>query len=126
VTVLRHFQELSSATKKLAETDIPRSVLPDLITLGDRMHGGASIRSLAFVPPIIHTGNPNYAKIRRLVQEALHPKPAAPKSSASPASPAPPTSTAPKPSSSASSSTAYAPASASGGPVDVKSACSLG
>ena len=71
--VLKHFQELSSATKKLAETDIPRSVLPDLITLGDKMHGGSSIRSVAFVPPIIHTGNPDYAKIRRLVSEALQP-----------------------------------------------------
>ena len=66
--VLKHFQELSSATKKLAETDIPRSVLPDLISLGDKMHGGSTIRSLAFVPPIIHTGNPDYAKIRRLVR----------------------------------------------------------
>ena len=45
VNVLKHFQELSSATKKLAETDIPRSVLPDLISLGDKMHGGSSIRS---------------------------------------------------------------------------------
>ena len=53
LTVLKHFQELASATKKLAETDIPRSVLPDLITLGDKMHGGSSIRSVAFVPPVI-------------------------------------------------------------------------
>jgi LCP family protein required for cell wall assembly len=125
-TVLRHFQELSSATKKLAETDIPRSVLPDLISLGDKMHGGSSIRSLAFVPPIIRTGNPDYAKIRKLVQEALHPKPAAPKPTAStPPTTSPTTSAAPKPSTSA-SSTANPPASSSGGPVDVKSACSLG
>jgi LCP family protein required for cell wall assembly len=124
-TVLRHFQELSSATKKLAETDIPRSVLPDLISLGDKMHGGSSIRSLAFVPPIIHTGNPDYAKIRKLVQEALHPKPAAPKPSTGAPTTAPTTAT-PKPSASASSSTADVPASSSGGPVDVKSACSLG
>jgi LCP family protein required for cell wall assembly len=122
-TVLRHFQELSSATKKLAETDIPRSVLPDLISLGDKMHGGSSIRSLAFVPPVIHTGNPDYAKIRKLVQEALHPKPAAPKPSTGAPTTAP---TTPKPSTSASSSTANTPVSASGGAVDVKSACSLG
>jgi hypothetical protein len=38
ITVLRHFQELTSATRKLASIDIPRSVLPDLVTLGDRMH----------------------------------------------------------------------------------------
>jgi polyisoprenyl-teichoic acid--peptidoglycan teichoic acid transferase len=123
VTVLRHFQELSSATKKLAETDIPRSVLPDLISLGDKMHGGASIRSLAFVPPIIHTGDPDYAKIRRLVREALAPKPT-PAPTTSPTA-APTTSAAPRPTTSASSSSA-APASSSGGPVDVKSACGLG
>ena len=124
VTVLRHFQELSSATKKLAETDIPRSVLPDLISLGDKMHGGASIRSLAFVPPIIHTGNPDYAKIRRLVKEALAPKiTPAPAPTASPTA-APTTSAAPRPTASGSSSPA--PASSSGGPVDVKSACGLG
>jgi LCP family protein required for cell wall assembly len=123
-TVLRHFQELSSATKKLAETDIPRSVLPDLISLGDKMHGGSSIRSLAFVPPIIHTGNPDYAKIRKLVQEALHPKPAAPESTGAPTT-APTTSAPSKPTTSASSA-ADAPASSGGGPVDVKSACSLG
>ncbi len=124
VNVLKHFQELSSATKKLAETDIPRSVLPDLITLGDRMHSGSSIRSVAFVPPVIHTGNPDYEKIRRLVKQALEPKPAAASASATPAAP-PPTSAAPKPSTSASGAGA-APAAGNGSPVDVKSACALG
>ncbi len=124
INVLKHFQELSSATKKLAETDIPRSVLPDLITLGDRMHGGSSIRSVAFVPPIIHTGNPDYAKIRRLVKDAIDPpKPA--ESGVAPAAP-PSTSAAPKPSSSASGGTEAAPAAGNGSPVDVKSACALG
>ena len=66
LTVLKHFQELASATKRLAQTDIPRSVLPDMITLGERMHGGGSIRSIAFVPPVISTGDPNYARIRTL------------------------------------------------------------
>jgi LCP family protein required for cell wall assembly len=119
-TVLKHFQELSSATKKLAETDIPRSVLPDLIELGDKMHKAHSIRSLAFVPPVISTGDPDYAKIRRLAKEALtKPTPSsqpAPTTSAAPT----PTTTNPKPSSSA------ARASASSTPVDVGSACGLG
>jgi hypothetical protein len=123
VNVLKHFQELSSATKRLAETDIPRSVLPDLITLGDKMHSGSSIRSVAFVPPIIHTGNPDYAKIRRLVKEALEPpKPAAAGTSATPAAP-PSTSAAPKPTPSGGEPP---PAAANGSPVDVKSACALG
>ena len=122
-TVLKHFQELASATKKLAETDIPRSVLPDLISLGDKMHGGATIRSLAFVPPVINTANPDYAKIRRLVQDALAPPAPKPSTQAAPAAttaaPPKPVSTAPKPSSAAR-------ASASSSPVDVSSACGLG
>ena len=121
--VLKHFQELSSATKRLAETDIPRSVLPDLISLGDKMHGGATIRSLAFVPPVISTANPDYAKIRKLVSEALQPpKPAA---AATPAA-SPSTSAAPKPSKSPPTGMEAAPAAGNGSPVDVKSACALG
>ena len=127
VTVLRHFQELASATKKLASTDIPRSVLPDLISLGDRMHGGASIRSVAFVPPVISTGDPDYAKIRLLVKSALIPPrpPASPSAGPTPAattaSPLPPapTVTVPKPSGSSKPT-------ASATPVDVSSACGLG
>jgi polyisoprenyl-teichoic acid--peptidoglycan teichoic acid transferase len=118
-TVLKHFQELSSATKKLAETDIPRSVLPDLIELGEKMHKASSIRSLAFVPPVISTGNPDYAKIRRLVQEALTKAAPAP-------SPAPTASAAPKPTAGPKPSGSAVKASASSAPVDVGSACGLG
>jgi polyisoprenyl-teichoic acid--peptidoglycan teichoic acid transferase len=119
-TVLKHFQELSSATKKLAETDIPRSVLPDLIELGEKMHKASSIHSLAFVPPVISTGDPDYAKIRKLVREALvKPTEAAPAPTTS-AAPKPTTSAGPKPSSSGGKATA------SSAPVDVSSACGLG
>ena len=115
-TVLRRFQELASATKKAASTDIPRSVLPDLITLGDRMHNDGQIRSVAFVPPVIVTGNPDYAKIRRLVQRALAPPVAAtPKPSATTARPTPSTgpgsTAAPRP---------------GANPVDVDSSCGIG
>ena len=118
MNVLRHFQELASATKKLAQTDIPRSVLPDLITLGDRMHSSGSIRSVAFVPPVISTGNPDYTRIRALTRAALA-KPAAPKPSAT-ASPSPsssPAATTPRP-----SGTPRARAT----PVDVEASCGLG
>ena len=122
LNVLKHFQELASATKKLAQTDIPRSVLPDLITLGDRMHSNGSIRSIAFVPPVISTGNPNYTRIRTLAKAALA-KPAAP---------------APKPSATASPSASPKPAPATprpgssptpragSTPVDVEASCGLG
>ena len=116
LTVLKHFQELASATKKLAATDIPRSVLPDMITLGDRMHGGGSIRSIAFVPPVIVTGNPNYARIRALAKAALT-KPAAKPSPAPTTGHPRPTPTSPRPSSTPRATSA---------PVDVDSSCGLG
>jgi LCP family protein required for cell wall assembly len=119
-TVLKHFQELSSATKKLAETDIPRSVLPDLIELGDKMHKTSSIRSLAFVPPVISTADPDYAKIRKLVREALAP-PATP---APTSKAAPTTSASPKPKATPTASSSSAAASST--PTDVSSACGLG
>lgn len=118
-TVLKHFQELSSATKKLASTDIPRSVLPDLVSLGDRMRG-ASIRSLAFVPPVISTGDPDYAKIRTLVKAAITPAATPTPGATTSAAPLPPTATASKPSGTSTKPTA------SSAPVDVKSACGLG
>ena len=121
LNVLRHFTELTSATKKLASTDIPRSILPDLVTLGDKMHSGNNkLRSVAFVPPLISTGDPDYAKIRSVVQSAIK-------------SPAATTSTpAPKPSASASASaspttprpsTTKTPASST--PVDVDASCGI-
>jgi LCP family protein required for cell wall assembly len=121
MTVLRHFQELASATKKLASTDIPRSVLPDLITLGDRMHTNGSIRSIAFVPPVIVTGNPDFARIRALTKAALTTpaaKPSPPPTTGTPTNGTPrPTPSTPRP-----SSTPRATAT----PVDVESSCGLG
>jgi anionic cell wall polymer biosynthesis LytR-Cps2A-Psr (LCP) family protein len=119
LTVLKHFQELASATKTLAETDIPRSVLPDMISLGDRMHGGGSIHSVAFVPPVIYTGNPNYARIRALVKAALV-KPAAK------ATPAPSTSPTPRPTPTRTTPTPGTSPKAGSTPVDVDSSCGIG
>ena len=120
LNVLRHFQELASATKKLAQTDIPRSVLPDLITLGDKMHSSGSIRSIAFVPPVISTGDPNFARIRALAKAALA-KPAvpAPTPSATASASPKPAPTTPRPGSS--------PTPRAGStPVDVEASCGLG
>lgn len=124
LNVLKHFQELASATKKLAQTDIPRSVLPDLITLGDRMHSNGAIRSIAFVPPVISTGNPDYARIRALAKAALA-KPAAPKPKPSGASPS--ASASPKPSASGTPTPKPSGTPKAGStPVDVESSCGLG
>lgn len=118
LNVLRHFTQLTSATKKLASTDIPRSILPDLVSLGDKMHSGTNkLRSVAFVPPLISTGNPNFTKIRSVAQAAIRPKPA-PAPTTAPGTPtkAP---MPPKP-----SSTSKPPASSQ--PVDVDASCGIG
>lgn len=119
VTVLRRFQELASATRRLAATDIPRSVLPDLITLGERMHGGGKIRSVAFVPPVIVTGNPNYARIRALTKAALAPPPAA---TASPK----PTASTPGPTRRPTTPRPTGTPRAASAPVDVDASCGIG
>jgi LCP family protein required for cell wall assembly len=118
VTVLRRFQELASATKKLASTDIPRSVLPDLVTLGERMHQGSKIRSVAFVPPLIRTGDPDYPKIRRLARRALEP-PAT-------TSPAPTATAAPAPTRSPTPQRPGTTPRAASAPVDVDASCGIG
>jgi len=124
VNVLQNFQALASATKKLASTDIPRSVLPDLVSLGDKMSGTGKIRSIAFVPPVINTGRPDFAKIRRLTQAAIAPvvtpSPSPGGTAAPTTAPTTPaaTPTTPKPSSTKPT--------ASSEPVDVASACGTG
>jgi polyisoprenyl-teichoic acid--peptidoglycan teichoic acid transferase len=69
--VLKNFQHLASATKKLLSTDIPRDLLDDLVGLADQVREHGQIRSLPFVPPLINTGNPDYAKIRAAVRKAI-------------------------------------------------------
>ena len=121
LNVLRHFTQLTSATKKLASTDIPRSILPDLVSLGDKMHSGTNkLRSVAFVPPLISTGDPNFAKIRAVAQAAV--KPAATTSTPAPTTSPTPKRTTPNPRPST-SSTAGA---ASSIPVDVDASCGIG
>ena len=120
LTVLTHFQELASATKRLASTDIPRALLPDLVTLGDKMHSGTNtLRSVAFVPPLINTGNPNFARIRSIAQAAIQPVPAA--------TPAPATSPAPtRTPTSPARPTATSTSPATSTPVDVDATCGIG
>ncbi len=82
VTVLRNFQSLAEATKRLMSTDIPQDLLPSLVDLAEKVRTDGSIRSLPFVPPLITTGRPDYRLIRTAVRRALAPPP--PKPSAAP------------------------------------------
>ncbi|GAA4151977.1 LCP family protein [Actinomadura keratinilytica] len=79
-TVLTSFDRLAAATKRAISTDIPQELLPAFITLSKKFNDGGQVTSLQFVPPLIYTGNPDYALIRRLAAQAV----ATPSESASP------------------------------------------
>jgi len=90
--VLKNFQKLASATKKLLSTDIPRGLLANLVDLADKVRTDGQIRSLPFVPPLINTGSPNFTLIRTSVRRALAAEsapPATPRPSATPQPTAP-------------------------------------
>ncbi|MBE1535856.1 LCP family protein [Actinomadura algeriensis] len=91
-TVLTKFDALASAAKQTLSTDIPQELLPALIELSGEVKEDARIDSLQFVPPLIHTGNPDFEKIRRLAAEAIGAADEA-AASGSPAPPASPTRT---------------------------------
>jgi len=68
--VLANFNKIARAAKRLFKTDIPRDLLEHLVPLGVKVKN-AKITSLQFVPPVIYTGNPDWAKIRRLTRQAI-------------------------------------------------------
>ena len=72
---------LLDAFGNAVQTDLPRSRLNEFALLVDRYnaHGGAAtIRSLQLTPPLIEPANWNAKKVRQIVADALHPKPAPP------------------------------------------------
>ncbi|WP_283136949.1 LCP family protein [Rhizohabitans arisaemae] len=70
VTVLRRFDRIAAAAKRLFRTDIPRPLLEHIVPVAQRVTKGR-ISSLQFVPPLIYTGNPDWAKIRAETNRAL-------------------------------------------------------
>ncbi|MFC7714876.1 LCP family protein [Nonomuraea recticatena] len=89
--MLTRFNGIALATKELVRTDIPRPMLEHLVPLALKVKN-AKVTSVQFVPPLINTGYPDWAKIRTVTAKALKdsvtPKPvvasAAPSPSASP------------------------------------------
>jgi LCP family protein required for cell wall assembly len=79
-TVLLRFNELAKASKGMFRTDIPRAMLPNLVPLALKVRG-AVVTGVQFVPPLINTGNPDWARIRKLSAKAIRdsvPRPATP------------------------------------------------
>jgi LCP family protein required for cell wall assembly len=70
-TVLTKFDKLAAATKNAISTDIPQELLPAFVSLSGKVKDGARIDSLQFVPPLIHTGNPDFKLIHKLTAKAV-------------------------------------------------------
>jgi LCP family protein required for cell wall assembly len=83
LTVLNSFELLADATKRAISTDIPQNLLPAIVDLAQKVKG-ARIRSLAFVPPMINTADPDWSLIRRKVADALDDHPPARSATAGP------------------------------------------
>ncbi|GLX01707.1 LCP family protein [Microtetraspora sp. NBRC 16547] len=70
-TVLANFNKIAAAARHMFRTDIPRDLLEHLVPLGLKVKD-SKITSLQFVPPLIYTGNPDWAKIRKMTMKAIH------------------------------------------------------
>lgn len=120
--MLRQFPELAQVAKENVSTDIQVSQLPAWVELVQRIQK-ASITSLTFTIDNINPANPNFAKIRQMVEAAINP----PAASSTPTT----TTTAPSKTSTTSSSKGKATPSptstttptVNGGAVDVRAAC---
>jgi LCP family protein required for cell wall assembly len=88
VTLLSRYQELARTTQDIVSTDLPQSMLGDVVDLAFDVKD-AGIRSVVFDDTVIDPAYPDYDHMRALVQQALSPAPAA--TSTPPPAPATPT-----------------------------------
>ena len=113
--MLEKYPALAAVAKNNIQADISQSELPAFVELVQRMQRG-SITSLALTNKNTDVGNPDYAKIHALVQQAIAtPKPAP----SHPATRRPPTKPTPTPTPSGSPTTAPA----TDDLVSIKDAC---
>lgn len=69
--ILARFNKIAGATKRLAQTNIPRHLVSPLVELAVKVKD-AKITSLQFVPPDFYSGRPDWAKIRTATKKALN------------------------------------------------------
>jgi polyisoprenyl-teichoic acid--peptidoglycan teichoic acid transferase len=71
--LLLRYQQIASAGKKIARTDIPQALLPALVDLGLKVKD-AKVRSVVFQPnDQFNPASPDFDYIRSIVQKALAP-----------------------------------------------------
>ena len=70
-TVLANFQAIAKAGEETITTDVPRSLLPDLVDLGLKVKD-TSLRSIVFDPDTgFSSPDPDWPEVRKKVQKAL-------------------------------------------------------
>ncbi|MGC3994857.1 MAG: LCP family protein [Propionicimonas sp.] len=70
-TVLANFQSIAAAGEKTITTDVPRSLLTDLVDLGVKVKG-TKLRSIVFDPSSgFSSPDPDWTAVRKKVQKAL-------------------------------------------------------
>ena len=69
VGLLQSYPQLAKVVKNNVSIDIPRDELSAWVDLALRIQKGGSIRSLPLTADVVRPGNPDFAKIRTLVQE---------------------------------------------------------
>jgi LCP family protein required for cell wall assembly len=77
VQLLSKYPQLAAVAQKNISTDVGQDQLRAWVMLVERMQKG-KIKSLPFTSAVISPGNPDFAKIRALVQAAINPPPPAP------------------------------------------------
>ena len=93
VTVLTKFNSIASAGKQIVATDIPTSNIAMLMDLA-RKARDLPVASLAFVPPLVQPGSPDFDRMHRAVQAKVAAAEAADARATAPPSPAQPSSAA--------------------------------
>ena len=123
VNMLSQYPQLAQVAKENIATDIPVAQLPAWVDLVQRIQQG-SITSLTFTSDNISPANPNYAKMRQMVQAAIESPGATTSAAPSTTTTTAPSAstTTPKPTKSTTSSPTTTPTVA-GGVVDVRNAC---
>ncbi|MFG1944209.1 LCP family protein [Nonomuraea sp. NPDC048826] len=95
--ILANFNSITSATKRLAHTNIPQELVEPLVELALKVKD-AKISSLQFVPPKFWPGSPDWVKIRRAsakaIQDSLKPRRATAATQAAPTGSGAPTASA--------------------------------
>jgi polyisoprenyl-teichoic acid--peptidoglycan teichoic acid transferase len=69
-TVLLNVQKIADSSKSLLTTDIPAKQLGTFMDLALKART-EKVSTVSLVPPVIYTGNPNFDKVRRIIDKAI-------------------------------------------------------